>query len=81
MEKIIVKCYFTNSEEFIAKVAVKEGWPRWISIRKVIDPLSIVTGRYDTLVDAEQYEFYGKREYIEKIRNFFTNGEYDVEVI
>lgn len=80
-KKICVKCWFLDSEEFIAKLAVKEGWSRRISIRKVIDPLNYVTGRLQGLIEAEQYEFYGKEEKINEVEEFFNTSDYDVEII
>lgn len=80
-KKVNVKCWFLDSEEFIARIAVKEGWSRIVSIRKVIDPLNYVTGRLQGMIEAEQYEFYGKEEYIDKVVNFFKTSDFDVEVI
>lgn len=80
-KKICVKCWFLDSEEFIAKVAVKEGWSRSIIIRKVIDPLNYVTGRLQNMIEGEQYEFYGKEKQINEVKEFFNTSDYDVEVI
>ena len=80
-KKVNVKCWFIDSEEFIAKLAVKEGWSRKLIIRKVIDPLNYVTGRLQGLIEAEQYEFYGKEEDTDKVVDFFEASDFDVEVI
>lgn len=80
-DKLIVKCWFLDSEEFIAKEAVKQGWSRKVIIRKVIDPLEYVTGRLQGMICPAQYEFYGKEELINKIKDYFETSEFDIEVV
>jgi len=78
MEKIRVRCWFTDSEEFVAKLICKEGLFR-LQIRKIIDPMHIITSR--GMIDGEQYDFFGKTEDINKLLEILKNSDFDVEII
>ena len=77
MKQLRVRCWFMDSEEFIAKLICKEGLFR-LQIRKIIDPMHIITSR--GMIDGEQYDFFGKTEEIDRLAEFLENSDYDVEV-
>lgn len=78
MEQLRVRCWFTDSEEFVAKLIAKEGLFK-LQIRKIIDPMYIITSR--GMIDGEQYDFFGKTEDINKLSEILKNSDFDVEII
>lgn len=77
MTKIRVTCWFNNSEEFVAKLVIVNGYKCYI--RKIIDPIAIITGRSGYF--GEKYEFSGKVEEIDKLADYLENSDFDVEVV
>lgn len=77
MKQIRLVCWFVDSEEFVAKLVIVNGFK--CIIRKIIDPMAIVTGRGS--ITGEKYDFYGKEEEINKVIEFINQSDYDVEII
>lgn len=77
MEQLRLKCWFADSEEFVAKLVLKEGFR--CSIRKIIDPMFIIISR--GRFGGEQYDFFGKTEEINRLVEFLENSGFDVEII
>ena len=77
MKQIRITCWFLDSEEFLAKLVISEGYK--IIIRKIIDPIAIVTGRLQSMV-PEKYDIYGKDEEINKFEEFINSSDFDIEI-
>lgn len=79
MKRIVLTCWFTDSEEFIAKMAIKESLD--CTIRKIIDPVEVLlTKKGSYMIAGDKYEFYGKEEEISKVIKFINDHDYDVDV-
>lgn len=76
MDLITVKCWFCDSELFVAKLILVEDFK--CQIRKIIDPYAIITGGN---FNFERYEFRGKKEELDRLVCYLENSDYDVEVI
>ena len=77
MTKIRVTCWFENSEEFVAKLVIANGYKCYIN--KIIDPMAIITGRSGYF--GEKYDFFGKIEEINKLTDYLENSDFDVDVV
>lgn len=77
MKHIRLTCWFTNSEEWLAKLVICEGYK--ISIRKIIDPLAIITGR--GRLCKESYDIFGFDKEVNRLKLYLENGDFDVEII
>lgn len=79
MKQIRLMSWFIDSEEFLAKLVIHEGYR--IIIRKIIDPIAIVTGRIAGGITPEKYDIVGKEEEINKFVDFIKQSEFDIEII
>ncbi len=77
MKQIRIRCYFTKSEDFIAKLVIHNGYK--IIIRKIIDPMLIISSRMSII--GEQYDIFGKEEEIDNLIEYLNSSDYDIEII
>jgi hypothetical protein len=76
MKKIRIRCWFSDSEYFLAKLVIANGIE--ISIRKIIDPYETFTsGNRDI---GGQYEISGNETDIKKLISLFESYNSDVEI-
>ena len=78
MKRIILTCWFTDSEKFVAKMAIKGNWD--CMIRKIIDPVEVLMAKDPYMIAGDRYEISGKEDEINKVIKFINDHYYDYDV-
>lgn len=74
MKQITIRCWFTNSEEFIARFVMVGKYS--VKVRKIIDGTTILRKS----ITGEFYDIFGKEEEVDRFIKDLESKDYDIEI-
>lgn len=74
MKSITIKCYFTDSENWISKILIEHGWDR-IGAYKKINPHA----QHHVFI-SDRYVLTGREELIDELLDFLEESDFDIEI-